>query len=192
MKERTKAEYRSSLRSKELIKEAYLKKLQEKPTEKITVTDIVSLAKINRGTFYAHYNGIGELTQALENEFCEELFSALKKLDKSGGFVSPLDTLLEISAFLEKNEEQYKTLAKLNKADGIISKLQSLFTEYMENNQNIGEEIKNSPGFKLRSHFFATGVTGAYISYFKDELDIPLPEIAKILSEIIVNDSLLF
>ena len=52
---RRKAEYRSSSRSKLLIRNALVSLMQEKPFEKITVTDIVKRADINRGTFYAHY-----------------------------------------------------------------------------------------------------------------------------------------
>jgi restriction endonuclease len=46
-----KAEYRSSLRSKKLISKALANLLTEKPLDQITVTDVVSRADINRGTF---------------------------------------------------------------------------------------------------------------------------------------------
>lgn len=46
-----KAEYRSSIRSKQLINAALADLLQEKPLDKITVTDVVRRAGINRGTF---------------------------------------------------------------------------------------------------------------------------------------------
>ena len=49
-----KAEYRSAIRSRKLINEALADLLTEKPLDKITVTDVVSRADINRGTFYAH------------------------------------------------------------------------------------------------------------------------------------------
>ena len=48
---RLKAEYRSSIRSKTMIKEALLELMIEKPFDKITITDIVKKADINRGTF---------------------------------------------------------------------------------------------------------------------------------------------
>ena len=39
--------------------------LQEKPLDKITVTDVVRRAGINRGTFYAHYMDISDVIQHL-------------------------------------------------------------------------------------------------------------------------------
>ena len=56
---RIKAEYRSSIRSKVLIKNALLSLMREKSFDKITVTDIVDRADINRFvTFVAAYRAI--------------------------------------------------------------------------------------------------------------------------------------
>ena len=57
MREKTggRAEYRSAIRSRRMIREAYTVLLKEKDLSKITVTDIVNRADINRATFYAHY-----------------------------------------------------------------------------------------------------------------------------------------
>lgn len=47
--------YKSALRSRKWIRQAFMELLREKEFEKITVTDIVNRADINRSTFYAHY-----------------------------------------------------------------------------------------------------------------------------------------
>ena len=75
-KKRTKAEYRSSLRSKRLIREALITMMREKPFEKITITDIVKTADINRGTFYAHYKDIGEVLSSIKELAIAELSAA--------------------------------------------------------------------------------------------------------------------
>lgn len=64
-----KAEYRSSLRSKKLIINALVDLLDEKPLDKITVTDIVKKADINRGTFYAHYENVSHADFVFYNSF---------------------------------------------------------------------------------------------------------------------------
>ena len=43
------------IRTKESIREALVELIEEKGFEAITVKDITTRAKINRGTFYAHY-----------------------------------------------------------------------------------------------------------------------------------------
>ena len=45
-----KAEYKSAARSRRLLREAYVQLMAEKPPERITVTDIVGRAGLNRGT----------------------------------------------------------------------------------------------------------------------------------------------
>ena len=47
-----KKEYRSALRSRKMIRQAFFELLKEKSFEKITVTDVVKKADVNRSTFY--------------------------------------------------------------------------------------------------------------------------------------------
>ena len=55
MSEKTQKEDRRTRYTRQVIKEAFLKLLEEKEYPKITVTEICRLAEINRGTFYLHY-----------------------------------------------------------------------------------------------------------------------------------------
>ena len=61
-------EYRSAVRSRRLIRSAFLELLREKAYEKITVTDIVTRADINRSTFYAHYPDVRGLVEEIVGE----------------------------------------------------------------------------------------------------------------------------
>ena len=42
-------------RTRELLQNAFLKLLEEKPYERITIADITGAATVNRKTFYLHY-----------------------------------------------------------------------------------------------------------------------------------------
>ena len=63
-----KKNYRNAVRSKKMIRQAFLELLQEKPCEKITVTDIAQRADLNRSTFYAHYPDVQGLIEEIEDE----------------------------------------------------------------------------------------------------------------------------
>ncbi len=52
-------------KTKRAITNAFLTMATQKPIEKITVTDIVKEAQINKSTFYAHYRDIYDLMDAL-------------------------------------------------------------------------------------------------------------------------------
>jgi len=64
--------------TKMVIKESFLKLLQEKPITKITVSEICKLADVNRGTFYIHYLDIYQLLENIEQELYSELEKVLK------------------------------------------------------------------------------------------------------------------
>ena len=66
-------EYRNAMRSKILIKNAYIELLKQKPATKITVTDIIHTANISRGTFYAHYKDTIDLWESFQRDFLNQL-----------------------------------------------------------------------------------------------------------------------
>lgn len=55
-------------KTKKAIADAFLRMAGKKPIEKITVTDIVTEAQINKSTFYAHYRDIYDLMDTLSND----------------------------------------------------------------------------------------------------------------------------
>ncbi|RIN07979.1 TetR family transcriptional regulator, partial [Staphylococcus shinii] len=60
-------------KTKKAIKQAFIKLLAEKELERITIQDITTLADINRGTFYLHYEDKYILLSDLEDEFIDDL-----------------------------------------------------------------------------------------------------------------------
>ncbi|WP_054957936.1 TetR/AcrR family transcriptional regulator [Paenibacillus dakarensis] len=59
--------------TKNILKEALLKLLSEKPIHQITVTHLCKIAGINRSTFYFHYTEMYDLFEQIENEFIEKI-----------------------------------------------------------------------------------------------------------------------
>ena len=49
-------------RTKKLLRQALTRLMQQKDFQSITVTDVVREADINRGTFYAHYRDVYDLS----------------------------------------------------------------------------------------------------------------------------------
>ena len=92
-----KAEYRSAIRSRKLINKALADLLQEKPLDKITVTDVVNRANINRGTFYAHYADIPDVIEHLvDQSFCrfrDALTGQSNSLEEIPGMIVRLPAL---------------------------------------------------------------------------------------------------
>lgn len=186
---REKAEYRSAIRSKRLIRQAFVDLLKEKNIEKITVTDIITRADINRGTFYAHYQDTRAVIEQIENEIIEKMIEFLGEFRFQNFFQNPLPLLLKISRYLEDDLEFYRILINSNGSEQFLIKLKKLFVQHMETDTDIPDMVKRSPAFFIRTHFFAGGLVNLYQVWFRNELDISLNEISLELSKIMTNRS---
>jgi AcrR family transcriptional regulator len=184
-----KAEYRSAIRSRKLIRQAFVGLLQEKDLEKITVTDIITRADINRGTFYAHYQDINAVIEQIENEIIEKMLEFLAEFRYQNFFQNPLPLLLKISKYLEEDVDFYRILINSNGSEQFLRKLKNNFVQHMKIDTDIPEEIKQSPAFLIRAHFFAGGLVNLYQVWFRGELDISLNEISLELSKIIASNA---
>ena len=180
-----KAEYRNALRSKALIKDSFVTLMQAKPLEKITVTDVVNKAQINRGTFYAHYTDIDMLITTIEDEIVQTLCSLLYDLRDSEPLAAPLPLFLKISEYLEANKELIFALMHANNTSAFIFRLPDLITEQLISSGNIDNNLRNDPLFKTRCRFYAGGATSLYTAWFQGHVEGSLEDVAYMLKKII-------
>ena len=180
-----KAEYRSAKRSRILIRQAYTELLKEKDLNKITVTDIVNRADINRGTFYAHYPDVRGVTEEIENEFIDKMLNILSKFKYNKFFKNPTPLLLETSRFLEKDEKFYKILIQSNNSEIFLEKLKKIFSDHVLSDTDIPDDLKNTKTVKLRISYFAGGIVNVYKQWFKGELDCSINDIALEISKLL-------
>ncbi|MFZ1042510.1 MAG: TetR/AcrR family transcriptional regulator [Anaerolineales bacterium] len=184
-----KAEYRSSIRSKRLIRQTFMELLKEKDLEKITVTDIIKRADINRGTFYAHYQDVRAVIEQIENEIIAKMLEFLGEFRHKNFFQNPLPLLLKMSRYLEEDQDFYRILINSKGAIQFLEKLKSIFIEHMKTDSDIPETVKNSPDFIISMNFFAGGVINLYQVWFRGETNYSLNETALVVSKIIKNTS---
>ncbi len=130
IRERKKSEYRSSRRSKTLIKTALLKLMHEKKFEDITVTDIVRVADINRGTFYAHYSNVQDVITKMQEEMMVTLVSSFGRFPADEVLSNPRPILDAIATFLVKDKGYYKLLFSLPGIYDYISKNKNVLIGY--------------------------------------------------------------
>lgn len=187
-----KAEYKSAIRSRRLIRQAFVDLMKEKELEKITVTDIITRADINRGTFYAHYQDTRAVIEQIENEIIGKMMEFLGEYRHNSFFQNPLPLLLKISRWLETDLEFYRILINSKGSQQFLEKLKSSFVKYLENNSDIPENIKNSMEFLIHINFFAGGIINLYQVWFRGEMDSSLNDISLEISKLINSRSGVF
>lgn len=107
-----KAEYRSSIRSKNLIKKAVVKLIHEKEFSKITVSDIIREADISRGTFYAHYSDVDSVLDHIENEELEALMGYVDRFGLENVVTNVEEIIKQICEYMGRDMEYYRMLAR--------------------------------------------------------------------------------
>ena len=95
-------EYRSAIRSRNMIKRAFIELLDEKAISDISVVDIVNRADISRNTFYAHYDDVFCVLEELENDFIGKLRIYIGEGKDNVDEYTPLPLFEKVTRFIEK------------------------------------------------------------------------------------------
>ncbi|GIN66561.1 MULTISPECIES: TetR/AcrR family transcriptional regulator [Bacillus] len=103
------------------IKEAFLKLLQEKDINKITVSDL------GRVTFYLHYKDIFDLDEQIENELFDQLGSFYDASFPSDDPLSMLAFIEKMTEYIYQNAEIFTLLTKPKRNIVTIEKFKDFF-----------------------------------------------------------------
>ncbi len=170
-----KAEYRSSLRSKKLITEALVELLDEKTLDKITITDIVKKANINRGTFYAHYNSVSDVVTGI----FESAFDIIKTSIQYMQDDIDLDIsimLKELQLVMEKDIAFYQRIfssdINMKVYEEIVNVLMSYVFEHEEEISNISHT-----DFIFYTSFYSGGIIKLYRDWFSGTLPMTFDQL---------------
>ncbi len=168
---------RSSKKTKNLIKNTFAELIKEnQELSKITVSELVKRADINRGTFYNHYDSIYDVAEELEAEIINVLFENTKKLNSLEDIFNYLD---EVINYLKKNEEMYKLLLASNEPQVFLKKLKNSMLDKLYNSLNNNPNFKNSVTLKFEVAFFTDGIVSQVLNYFTGKSDYTLDEICE-------------
>ncbi|SES12358.1 DNA-binding transcriptional regulator, AcrR family [Salipaludibacillus aurantiacus] len=92
-----------------VLKESFIKRMQEKPLSTITIKEVCELADINRSTFYSHYKDLYDLLTQIEDKIIEDLNETLTSYNYSEDeeAIRMTEKLME---YIAENHESCQTL----------------------------------------------------------------------------------
>ena len=178
-------EYRSAVRSRRLIRSAFLELLREKAYEKITVTDIVTRADINRSTFYAHYPDVRGLVEEIVGEAINHSTELADSLNIREFLADPMPFLRELSSYGSDNKELYALLCRSDFAQRQMEHLKRTLIDSALRSPAFPEAIRSSPSFRIHISFFVGGTLSLYTMWLQGELDCSVEDITNQLSQLI-------
>ena len=149
----------SSRKTRKLIRSTFAEMLSEKGTiDKITVTELVKRANINRGTFYTHYDDVYSVAEDFETEILEQF-------DAASADIADLDAFVEsFFDFIKENEPYYKMLCKSNEFIFAANKLVVTAANRMcELCKTVFGDV--DPNLEITLNIFVAGLTYEYVRY---------------------------
>ncbi|QTC41446.1 TetR family transcriptional regulator C-terminal domain-containing protein [Bacillus sp. V3] len=121
------------LRTRQLLKEAFMDLLQEMDIEKLSVNRLAERATINRVTFYLHYKDISDMLDKMADEVIEDMSNVLgePEADKSSGDEENIKMLERFLEHIAENAKFYKTILVSRGLPHFKERLLSFFTEWL-------------------------------------------------------------
>lgn len=178
-------EYRSSVRSRRMIREAFLELLDEKEFGKITVTDITNRADLNRSTFYAHYPDVRGVVEEIQDEIINKNMELIRQIKYRNIIKDPLPYLNSICITLEENMQLYSKMGHTADVHLHLDKYRRVIVEDVLQHPEIPEAIRNAQFFKIGIHFFIGGIMNTYQQWAEGNLDATLTEISQEIASLI-------
>lgn len=178
-------ENRSARRSRRLIRQAFEELLTQREFSKITVTDIVERADLNRSTFYAHYPDIYGIVDEMQEEMVQTNMELFQKLEFHNLLKDPKPYLQCITDTMQDNLELMHRLGLTENVHRKSEILQEMMEHDIMNHSDIPREVLQSVMFAIRVHFFLGGIMNVYQRWAEGKLSCTLEELSSQIADMI-------
>ncbi|WP_039042949.1 TetR/AcrR family transcriptional regulator [Sporosarcina sp. ZBG7A] len=188
------------VRTKEAIREALIDLIEEKGFEAITVKDLTTRAKINRGTFYAHYQDKYDLLTKCEEEFMQEMADRIIKnypniladIEASTPTTPPFTIIVSIFEYIDQNRKFMKAMLGPKGDLSFQTKLKKfVWNSLFESNENPQNPLIKQENFLVPAEYLISYVASAHIGvlqqWINSDRDESPQEMARIISTMTMN-----
>ena len=152
------------VRTRKLIRDAFMDMVGEVGVARITVKDLTERAGINRKTFYRHYRSISDVVTEFENELLSDFSDILKTSNTS---IFNIGSVLgEISALISSNQEYFVKLLKLNPELFSTGRVKAMLRRAIEIALRDVCVVNDEQTLHALSEFTVSGVLSLYSGWF--------------------------
>lgn len=183
MKDKTKVDPRI-IRTRQLIKDAFIDLLQEMDLNKITVNRISERATVNRVTFYLHYRDIQDMMEKMALEMGVKLGQIMRD---STTYKSIEETdsvkLLNLLEHIAQNAKFYKVVLASTKTPIFTEQLLKIITETITKRREIDSlHIKTDIQKDIIIWYGSSALIGTIVSWLRNDMPYTPQYLAKQLS----------
>ena len=175
-----KAEYRSSIRSKNLIKKAVAKLIHEKEFSKITVSDVIREADISRGTFYAHFPDIQSVMEQIETEEVKKLVNLVNESKNKDSSVDKTYSFLSaIFNYLYNDFEYYGMLIQSHFLNNYLNRIVEIYYSQTLSTLLDKDKTKDETSANIYLTFTTYGTKEVIVAWLQGRIKCTPDELAE-------------
>ena len=153
-------------RTKQLIQQTFLRMLEEKSFESVTIGDITKNAQINRGTFYLHYLDKFDLLEQMEQQLFTEMGKYIDELQSrylsTPTFAKEQEQLASgLFGFIELQAPMLKVFLSDHGRAGFHIRFKNAFSTKVRMNLEQHETFYTN--LKVPKEYFLAFITSAFL-----------------------------
>lgn len=164
--------------TRQVITDAFLQLLRQKPVERITVKEVCALAQINRSTFYRQYKDCFDLMEQLEQRGLE-LLEELLQATQAQGTAATMTSLL---CALRDNDSLLGIMARQNQDERFLYAIVGRCFRYMNTRQENMAIAANETQQNMRNAFLAAGVGGIIQYWLRSGMQTEPGQVAAVIA----------
>jgi AcrR family transcriptional regulator len=168
-----------------IFRDNLIELMKKRPVSKIGIKEICALAGVSRSTFYTHYDDVYDLLEQVEEEtlvYLEDIVSQHVSRMKLSNNKEKIAIYQEILQYIAGNNNSVQVLLSEN---GDIRFHEKFFKKFITYAQNILRSNADNPSggniYEGYSVFIVHGAIGLVQYWLKNNMFIPIPEMAKML-----------
>lgn len=164
----------SSQKTRRLIKDTFAELLYEKrDINKITVTELVQRAQLNRSTFYSHYDDVRSVAEDIKAETLTAFFDHKKLMT-----VMDIDLFFDdIYVYIKKNDDLFRLIFQSDEVTRFVIHLGNLCKDKIYEAVNSDRTIQDKYLLELEVSAFSDGIAMQFIRYYHGDYPVTLEEI---------------
>lgn len=170
-------------RTKYVIRRAFEELISEKDVNDITITEIVSVANINRKTFYAHYDGKYKLIEEIENEITDEFDLAISETDLVNDPYGIYNVFRIMTDIVNKNIDFYAGLLGSGHNSVLRDKLIDMLKQRVKASISSKSDIEDTR-LDIALDYVLAGTIEVYGKWFKHGKNMSIEQLSEIVKKI--------
>lgn len=174
-------------RTKKALYDALLILLKDKTINEITVTELTTLADVNRATFYFYYTDLIDMLQQIQNEAFESFKQMIQKATISVSTIEGFTEYAErVLSYCKEHEALVRFIINNDVNNQLYTYIRQLMLTNIPNTKDIFDE--RNPA-KYLSNYVINAMIGVCIDWMDDGMKIPARDLAELCANVYLKGS---